>query len=150
MVEMETEVDKDDKVLTGFAVNLMSCFPWPDQQRWIKKQRRAKRGKVLLSRTESDHTHQHWKPKNIMMRGVRLKVQEYTHPNLHVIWALVILLVEDLEVVLSGWDQAEDGNRELWNIGPSGEGKHCCSNTQVDILPANNPKKSSSIPSDCG
>lgn len=26
-VEMETEVDKDDKVLTGFKVNLMSCFP---------------------------------------------------------------------------------------------------------------------------
>lgn len=26
-VEMETEVDKDDKVLTEFKVNLMSCFP---------------------------------------------------------------------------------------------------------------------------
>lgn len=36
------------------------------------------------------------------MRGVRLKVQEHTHPNLHVIGALVILLVEDLEVVLFG------------------------------------------------
>lgn len=68
-----------------------------------KKQRRAKRGQVLLSRTESDHTHQHWKPKDIIiMRGVRLKVQECTHPNLHVIGALVILLVEDLEVVLFG------------------------------------------------
>lgn len=50
-VEMETEVDKDDKVLTGFKVNLMLCFPWSDQQKWIKKRSTANRGKVLLSGT---------------------------------------------------------------------------------------------------
>lgn len=31
----------------------------------------------------------------------------FTYPDLHVIRALVILLVEDLKVVLSGRDQAE-------------------------------------------
>lgn len=49
MVELETEVDKDDKLLTGFKVNRVSSFPWSDEQRWLKMQSAAKRGEVLLS-----------------------------------------------------------------------------------------------------
>lgn len=133
---METEVDKDDKVLTGFKVNLMLCFPWSDQQKWIKKRSTANRGKVLLSGTslliisftstlenkkhyralsQTEDKLSSWSCEQVHSS------QEYTHPNLHVIWALVILLVEDLKVVLSGWDQAEDGNRELLYIWPCGQ-----------------------------
>lgn len=50
-MEMETEGDKDDSGVKGFKVNLLSCFPRSDQQRWIKKESASKEEKALLTET---------------------------------------------------------------------------------------------------